>query len=284
MTSRQILTRSDLTLLGLSAICIAAAAVSSTVLVDVIVGLPLTAYLPGAILVSAFCPQGHLSSLVERQVWSIGASFGLSVLGGLVLNLVGGLTRSSWLIWIGVVVVTCVALKSVMARGSGRSDALPAGHPYVSSDFLAPHEGENSRSAVEPERNGAHKVSLRQGFLLIGAGVICVASFVLSEYTDVATTSESFVQAWVLPRPTEDVWSTSVQLGIRNHLGSRRTFLVDVNIGSEPREQFAVSLYDGASWTHLIHRNPGERIESIVYSLSQPQVILARVNLATPTS
>jgi hypothetical protein len=125
---------------------------------------------------------------------------------------------------------------------------------------------------------------LRQGLLLLGAAAICAASLFLSVHSDALTTREAFVQAWVLPRPAQDVTSTSVQLGVRNQTGSQRTFLVRATVGKGPTQVFTVHLADGASWTHLISRRPAERVESTVSTASRPSVVTNRVFLATPVA
>ncbi|MGD0882234.1 MAG: hypothetical protein ABSB09_11765 [Acidimicrobiales bacterium] len=270
-------TRDDLLRLALSAACIAIVAVSSNQVVDVVAGLPLAAYFPGAVLVSTLDPQSRLTHLVERQMWIVGASFGLAVVGGLVLNLAGGLTRTSWLVWIGAVVVVCTALKFVLPVAPSLSDA------DVAPDTAGPATSLGVPGARR-SAPGQIGVSWRQGLLLLGAAAICAASLVLSVHTDAVSTRESFVQAWVVPRPIEDVRSTSVELGVRNHLGNQCTFLVRVTVGKGTPEVFSVHLADGASWTHLISRQPTERVVSTVSTTSRPSVVTNRVLLATPVA
>jgi hypothetical protein len=63
-------------------------------------------------------------------------------------------------------------------------------------------------------------------------------------------------------------------------------FLVDVNVGNRPTQVFLALLADGASWTRVITRHPGERVESTVYAPWQAsgEVVLAKVYLATPVT
>jgi hypothetical protein len=269
--------RSDSILFALSAACVAVTAVSSNPTVDVITGLPLTVYLPGAALVSLLSTQRR--DLVQRQLWSVGASFGLTVAGGLVLNLAGGLTRASWLVWVGAVVVLCNVLKLVLPRGTNRVDTPP-----TDTDIL---DGSNADGSAIASTAGVRNsrgpmISLRGGVLLFGAVATCAAAIVLSVHTNAESTRESFVQAWVLPRPSEDVASPRVLIGIRNHLGYQRTFDVHVTVGNEPTKTFSVPLANGASWTRVITRLPGERVESTIFTSSQPSVVITRVYLATP--
>jgi hypothetical protein len=274
----------DFIVLVLSGACIGAAAISTNHALDIVAGLPLTIYLPGAALVSIFGPNRRINT-VERQVWSVGASFGLNVAGGLVLNLAGGLTRSSWLVWVGAVIGICLIIKLLLAPFTSRSKPSPperivnVGVIPESDETLVVGKSDSAKG------HGAMRVAVRQVVLLLTAGAISVAAMVLSIHTNTATTRESFVQAWVIPRPSEDVTSTSVELGLRNDLGGERTFEVDVTVGSgraEEIEIFSVPLTDGEAWTKVITRKPGERVESVVYNSSKPNVALTRVYLVTP--
>ena len=279
-------TRGDLILIGISAVCIIVAAFSSVGAIDAIVGLPLTTYLPGAALVSTIAPQRRHVGAVERQIWIVGASFGLAVFGGLVLNIVGGLTRSSWLVWIGVIIIACTALKMFVPRGTIALDVDPTSTSASSRGTSDTYEVSNVGTVTTRKVPRLNWVSTRQAVLLLGAVGICLAAMVLSIHTNATTTKESFVQAWVLPRPTDDVASTSVQVGLQNRSGGQRTYLVNVTVGTSPTKVFSVLLADGASWTQVITRRPGERVESTVYGLVKPwgEIVLAKVNLATPVA
>ncbi len=272
----------DLILLAVSATCVGIAAMSSNLAVNVISGLPLSVYLPGAALISFLDPLRQHARGGERQIWIVGASFGSTIVGGIVLNLVGGLSRTSWLIWTCTVIFLGVGIKLLLPHWPYQSDAeLPNidtaetddwDYPKVSSGVLA-----HTRHWL-----GSLGVSMRQAIFLFSAIVICAASFALSVYTNAATTQERFVQAWVLPRPTYDVFSNSVEVGLQSHLGNQNTFLVRVDIGRGPAKTFTVTLADGGSWTRVLTRRPGEQVETTVSIASQPSVILTSVNLATP--
>src|ERR1700733_9287308 len=83
---------------ALTALCATLAAVTSVAAVDIVFGLPLALFLPGAALVWAIDPWGRRVKGPERIMWSFGASIGMVILGGLLLNLTGGLTRPHSLI------------------------------------------------------------------------------------------------------------------------------------------------------------------------------------------
>jgi uncharacterized membrane protein len=247
------------------AICIGLVAISSDSPVDVIAGLPLAIYLPGAVLVLAIDVGRRHLGLLERQVWTVAASIGLAVIGGLVLNLAWGLTRVSWLVWMSGVICVCAVVGGVRIRRQSSEDgALP------------------DDNTSELHSHPRFQVSLRQGLLLATAVIVCGAALTLSIHSNAVSTRENFVQSWVLPQPVDTVSSPDVQVGIMNHLGSKRAFVIHVTVGTGRTAQFMVTLGNGATWKHKLVRHPGEQVESAVATAARPSFIISRVYLAHP--
>ena len=222
--------------------------------------------LPGKAVVMAVAVGRRELGTVERQVWVVAASFATAVLGGLVLNLAGGLTRDTWLIWISGVICIGAVLSFVRLRDS----------PYV-------------KERVDHETGGLQSiqrlhVTPRQGLLLLAALIVCVTALIFSIHSDATSTREAFVQSWILPQPVDTVSSTHVEVGIMNHLGTRSSFIIDVTEESESPMHFHVTLADGAVWTRRLTRTPGERMELSVANEHRPSVVIGRVYLASPVS
>ena len=265
MSLRTTSIRPVIRLFVVSATCIGLVTISSIQTVDIVAGLPLVIYLPGGLLILAIdATRRHLGT-VERQVWTIAASCGLTICGGLVLNLVGGLTRDSWLIWISGVVCSCAAVGAFRLSGLQSADAT-RGTVWRLGWLQRLH------------------ISLRQWLLLTMGLIVCGLALVLSIHTNAVSTREAFVQSWVLPQPVDTASSPNVEIGIINHLGNKRSFVVHVTVGTGNSVQFIVTLADGASWTHELVRRPGQRVESAVATESRPSVIISRVYLATPVT
>ena len=254
-----------LLLVILTALCAAVAATTSVGAVDIVFGLPLALLLPGAALIWAVDPLGLHVKGPERVMWSFGSSIGIVILGGLLLNLTGGLTRQHWLILTSAVVaVTAVAGWLRGARPVGEED--PGSTP----------EGE------KPAR-WATTLSLRSVALLVAAVLVVSGALVLSQRTSAESSREHFVQAWILPQPTSDVFSVRAQLGLRNEEGNTEVLLIRVKVGSAGTSTRTVDLRDGQEWTHQLRRNPGEPISVTVAVASRPSTILDRVDLAKPS-
>ena len=248
-------------LVVLTALCAVLAAVSSVGAVDIVFGLPLALFLPGAALVWAVDPWRSQVRGPERIMWSFGSSIGIVILGGLVLNLTGGLTRQHWLILISAVVAVCAVVGWVRSG----TQAAPTGTL----------EGEQPAGWVT-------SLSLRAVVLLVAAVVVVSGALVLSQRTSAESSQEHFVQAWILPQPSGNVYSTTAHLGVRNREGGPEALVIRVSVGSTHSSTWTVDLKAGQEWTHQVSRNPGQRVSATVAAASRPSAILARVYLAKP--
>jgi hypothetical protein len=119
--------------------------------------------------------------------------------------------------------------------------------------------------------------------LLLGAVVVVAVALVLSERTNTEANREHFVQAWILPQPSGNVFSTQTQLGVRNEEGAHEALVVRVTVGSSHASTWTVGLKDGQEWTHGVSRAAGEHVSATVALASDPSSILDRVDLAKPS-
>lgn len=250
-------------LVVLTAICAVPAAVSSAGAVDIVFGLPLALFLPGAALVWAIDPWGSRVTGPERFMWSAGASIGIVILGGLLLNLTGGLTRPHWLILIVAVVAVCAVLS--WFRGGPR--------------VTEPADG--TAADVEPAGGILGSLSLRAVLLLLAAVLVVSGALVLSQRTSAEANREHFVQAWLLPQPSNNAFSTTAQLGVRNEEGGPEVVTIRLRAGSHG-STWTVGLKNGQSWTHQLSRSLGDTVTATVALASDPSSVLARVDLAKP--
>jgi hypothetical protein len=231
------------------------AAASSVGAVDIVFGLPLALFLPGAALIWAIDPWGLAVKGPERFMWSFASSIGIVILGGLLLNLTGGLTRQHWLI-LSSAVVAITAVAAWLRSGN--------------------------RVGEEPAR-WVTTLSLRPVALLVAAVLVVSGALVLSQRTNTESSREHFVQAWILPQPTGNVFSTTAQLGVRNEEGDTEVLLIRVKVGSSGTSTRTVDLRDGQEWTRQVSRNPGQPVSATVAIASRPSSILDRVDLAKPS-
>jgi uncharacterized membrane protein len=247
-----------------TAVCAVLAAVTSVGAVDIIFGLPLAFVLPGAALVWAIDPWRRQVTGAERAMWSLGSSIGIMILGGLLLNLTGGLTRQHWLILTPAVVAVC-AVVGWLRGGNRVGEALSAADP-----------------AGERWTRWATSLSFRPVALLLAAVLVVSGALVLSQRSSTESSREHFVQAWILSHPSGDVFSSSAQLGVRNEEGRAEALVIVVRVGSSQATSTTVDLKDGQESTDRIARNPGQPVSATVALASDPSSILDRVDLAKP--
>jgi uncharacterized membrane protein len=265
MTTRTAPRRVILLLVTLTALCAAVAAASSVGAVDIVFGLPLALFLPGAALIWAIDPWGRAVKGPERLMWSCASSIGIVILGGLLLNLIGGLTRAHWLILISAVVAVA-AVAAWLRSGSQVEEE----HPDL------------TREGEKPAR-WATTITLRPVALLVAALLVVSGALVLSQRTNTESNREHFVQAWILPQPTGNVFSTTAQLGVRNEEGDTEVLLIRVKVGSSGTSTKTIELKDGQEWTRQVSRHPGQPVSATVAIASRPSSIVDRVNLAKPS-
>ena len=84
--------------------------------VGVLTAVPLILYLPGASLLMAIDVESNVFGNEMLGLWTVGGSIVVVVLGGLFLNLIGGLDRLSWLIYL--VAVTAAFVIVALIRDS----------------------------------------------------------------------------------------------------------------------------------------------------------------------
>jgi uncharacterized membrane protein len=248
----------------LTAACVALAAAFSVGALDIVVGVPLAVLLPGAALISAIDPWHRQLQGPERVMWFVGSSIGIVIMGGLILNLTGGLTRPHWLILIAAVIGILVVVGYL--RGAIQEAPAEETGPVV--------EGSATR--------GLALLTFRPVALMVVAIVVVVGGFVLSQRSNAESTREHFVQAWILPQPTGNVYSTKATLGVRNEEGEHVSILLTVKVG-RAGSTMMVGLRDGQAWTHQISRTPGQAVSVTVALASNPSSILDRVDLAKPS-
>lgn len=270
--------RTSLLLIAGTDLCAAVAALAILPAITVIAGLPIAFYAPGAALLLAIDPHKRHVRGAQRVMWTVAGSIGTVIAGGLLLNVIGGLTRTSWLLFLTIdVLILCIV---GWVRGASPDDLdVPDGSNSIPTatdmSFLDPDASSEDEEPRKP-------VGLRQIALLIAtAGVVAVA-LVLSIHSSAVASRESFVQAWILTQPANDKWSTSAQFGLTNHEGERKRLIVDIAIGHSATQEKTITLDDGQTWHLGIRRKGGEPVQVSVFTDTHVRQPLASVSLAQP--
>ena len=269
--------RSSLLLILGTDLCAALAALSVLPAITVIAGLPLVLYAPGAAFLLAVDPHRRQVKGVQRLMWTVAASLGTVIMSGLLLNLFGGLTRTHWLVLLTVVVL----ILAIVGWFRGASRAEPA---TETGDGAVPSALGPVDSDTEPESSTgpSHPAGIRQAALLMATAGVVAGALLLSLHSAAVASRESFVQAWIVTQPVNDIWSTSAQMGVTNHEGHRSQFVVEEVIGRSAPQQQKITLDDAQTWHLRVQRNAGEPVVVTVLSGAHSKAPLASVSLAQP--
>jgi uncharacterized membrane protein len=226
--------------------------------VDAAAGLLVLLVIPGAAIINAVDPWRVNLRSWERLFWTVTASVGVTALGGLVLNFVGGLTAVHW-----------ATLGAVVAVGAGGVAWWRGLEGPVVSGFSGARLGRG----------------WPRGFALwLVAAIVTAAALSLSVYSSVNERPERFAQLWILPIPfNAGSFAARASVGVTNEENRRAAFVVRVLVGR--RTVVAgrrVVLGQGQTWTYGVSRTVSQTVQATVALASSPSSILSSVTLATP--
>jgi uncharacterized membrane protein len=241
-------------------LCTALNARSSVWAVQIATALPLVLYLPGAAIVLSVDPWRKHAAGSERVLWSWLGSIVAAIAGGLVLNLVSELTRTTWLAYLlGVVVVATIA--SMVRRGGYSEPALRLG-----------------------DRVPRIRVHTSAALLSVGAGLLIAGALAVSVYSSSNSNREHFVQLWVLPIPAgAGATAARAEVGVTNYEGRPLRFEVSITEpGRVLLSRKLLVLNQGQSWTYHLVRHGSVPVLASVSLASQPSHVLDSVRLASP--
>ena len=222
---------------------------TSNRVVDTFAGLPLLLLLPGFSLFLAVNPTPKGAFSGEWLMWAVSASLGIAVLGGLVLNVLGGLTRLHWLAYIAAV----VGLFSAVSLFRASESAEPAGavlNGKLHSDEVsgANCDRPTVRRMVYPRP--------RAILTLVFALLLVIGSLTLAQLSTSAT-RERFAQLWLIPTSSHGgAQAVSAELGVQNFEGRSEEFDVALyQLGSSnPTSTWSVFLQNEGQWAVTISR------------------------------
>ena len=215
--------------------------------VDSVAAIPLVLVIPGMAVLGSLESDRPRLSFGDAFIWAVVISFGSAVAGGLVLNLMGGLTRRNWLIYTALVVTiaTFVSINTAVTDRFEHEDTEAA--VGIATVHLA------KESAIRVNLSLRNIATALVGVVLLGA------SFALT-YQSAVSTRERFTQLWLIPSGTNPAVSrTEAQLGMQNHEGASERYTVTLfeGNGTTATTTWALTLDDGATWTRSIPRPTG---------------------------
>jgi hypothetical protein len=188
----------------------------------------------------------------DRVMWAVGLTLAWTVLAGLVLNVVGGLTRLSWAIALTVTGLACAGvLLAVRKRGARRE----------------PRNG----GRREPKNGGLPLSPLTGGFLLLAAllagGAVCLAAASANWQR-----SPGFAQLWLVHAK-----GTSATLGVRDNYPGRQAFHLTLRGGNRTVASWDLRLAHGETWQRTVSAQLGGKLagSKLAATLTTPDRVLS---------
>jgi uncharacterized membrane protein len=197
---------------------IAVVAVSDSVLLRAILGLPMVFLVPGHTVLRAIGVK--TASLPEHLAYAVGASLAFGVAGGLILNVMGCLTPLGWAIsfW-------AVTLGASLVATRGRE--APALAPWP----------------------GCVRIRGRHVAAFALAMLVTTGAFALAVRDEARLRQFQYTEFWMVPSATGD----RLAVGIRNVETETASFDVEIALAGRQFAVFrALALAPGATWTREI--------------------------------
>lgn len=232
-----------LTCSAITCAAVIAAVVPVPAILRTLIAIPLVFVLPGAALLRALDLQFSPCSRVPIVV---GLSMAITVLSGLALDWLGGLTPLGWAAWLGGVSILAAA---VAAQGNAAGiRALPP------------------------------TVRVRHGVMLAATVAVVVLTF-LGTLRGTATYHPfPHTSFWMLP---EEAASNVYLIGIKNNEGRTESYAVQLMVDQRITGEWQdLELASGQSVTYPVMVPQGAPAQAWLYRAEQPNAIYRKVSVA----
>ncbi|MCD2196098.1 DUF1616 domain-containing protein [Actinomycetospora endophytica] len=220
--------------------------------VRIVVGLPFVLVLPGYVLSRAVLPgTGASCSVLQRVCWTLALDMALLVVSALLLNVLpNGLTGTSWVVLLLLVLPVAGVVAHVRERGPGRARTVLLSRAWWPTiQWPAPRR------------------------LLIAGATVAIAGAAIGLALVSATTQPSpgFSQLWLQPQgPTTTAAPETAQLGVYSDEDATRQFRVEVRPDGEPTQTWSFSLDPGDSWQQSVDVPGDARTVALLFRGSDP--------------
>ena len=240
--------------------------------VRILVAIPVVFAAPGYTVTEALLP-GRNRGPVERVLLAVTLSISVSVLGGLLLNLLpAGLTRTTQTLLLSV--VTLAGAATAALRRARVKSAGPA----------EPGEPSEPAEAAEPRPvRRALRLSPAGIASLVLAIAVASAAIAIGVQTAQAHDTASFTQLWI----TANSSSTRAQVGVMNDEGAAQSYTLDLTTHGGSGRTYGFRLQDTASWRTEIAlpaTAKGYPVTVRLYRTQAPGVLYREVSLGASPS
>jgi uncharacterized membrane protein len=215
----------------------AAVAVSDSVLLRAILGVPMVFLVSGHTVLRAIGVK--TASVPEHLAYAIGASLASGIAGGLVLNAMGFLTPLGWAIWLWAVTVGA----SLVAAASRNAPALP---PWP----------------------GSVRIGGRNVVAFALAMLVTTGAYALAIRDEAYPRQFHYTEFWLVPSAAGD----RLAVGLRNVETKTVRFDVEITLDGHPFAVFrSLAMAPGAMWTREIPMLAAATVQKVEAKLYRPE-------------
>jgi hypothetical protein len=260
----------------LTALCVILCGVGHTTIASTAGAVPLILILPGWAMLVAVDPDAEYVRTASRVFWITVASIVITMAGGFILNVTGGLTHTAWVIYLSVSIVFLVLIAATRLVIRSRSRVSPGpSQASTAADVISAQGG----AEAEP---GRAAVSIRSGAALVVSLGLLIGAVLLSQRS-VDANRPQFLELSLVPgslssHPIDD----DARLAISNRTGAEENLILKVQAGTSTSMRVSISLTPGATWSKVVDRKSGENLTATVSTQSNPAKILRSVSLRSP--
>jgi hypothetical protein len=247
--------------------------------VDAIVGVALLFIVPGWLITSWSGYFGAALDLAERVFWVLVVSAGGVVLSGLLLNVVGSLTRRNWIICEVAVILVLLAIDWLIVLRNPGSTAKNGTATAGAGDGSGVSRRRSARRVHLPVISPVNIVLLAVSLVLV------VSALWLSEASSADHQHEPVLQLSMIPVPiARGSFASLGDIGVGNQTGTPVTVEVRLFRGSPAVivGRWSVHLREDQQWSKIVSRSPDEPLVATVAYASNSAIPIAWVSLGTP--
>lgn len=227
-------------------------------ILQIAAGLPLVLILPGSALTTALWPRrpesggvgARLARLgvgdLERLTSSLGLSIAVAVIGALLLNLLpGGLTRTSWLVFLGATAIVTTVVAAT------RQHAVWQMH-----------------NAVDLASRNRDWPGYRQAGTFVTAVVVAGSALWLAHSSAANVPPPGFTQLWLVPQTNRnnDISSaTRAQLGVHGYERGNTDYRLVLRSNDTIIATWSFTLTTDDVWQQMVDLPRGQQLAADLY-------------------
>jgi hypothetical protein len=234
--------------------------------VRAVAAVPLVLFLPGhAITLAVGWAGDDDTGRLERLTWAVGLSMAVAALGAFGLNVVpGGLTSSSWLVFLCAVTGAAAVVAELRQRRDARRGVRPGDDgPGDAGHSTSTGAGAGGRSLLR------HRATAS----FAAAAVLVVGAAVVARQSAVQAPSPGFTQLYLVPQSSgpkaQPTWAI---LGVHSYEGDDQGYRLVLRRDGYETQRWSIRLRPDGVSDRRVELPRNQVVEALLYRADDPAV------------